>query len=92
MLFSNKKGVLLDMFCMWLVRNEIANLLSIPCRERDGYRVTYDTSTYWLINCPNGLTLKFKKDVGVCEGFLYIKHHESCDVRGQECNWSKYEK
>ena len=43
--FSNEKGMLLDMFCMWLVRNGIANLLSIPCLERDGYQVTYDTNT-----------------------------------------------
>ena len=43
--FSNKKGMLLDMFCMWLVRNGIANLLSIPYLERDGYQVSYDTKT-----------------------------------------------
>ncbi len=70
--FLNKKGMLLDTFCMWLVRNGIANLLSIPCLECNRYQVTYDTNTCWLVNCLNGLTLKFKKDVGICEGFHYI--------------------
>ncbi len=31
--FSNEKGILLDMFSMWLVQNDIANLLSVPCLE-----------------------------------------------------------
>jgi len=84
--FSNEKGMLLDMFCMWLVQHGIANLLSIPCLERDGYQVSYDTKTCWLVKCPNGLTLKFKKDVGVCEGFPYIdlenlEEHVTSDSR-----------
>ncbi len=29
-IFSNEKGVLLDMFSMWLVQNGITNLLSVP--------------------------------------------------------------
>ena len=63
---------MLDMFYMWLVQNGIANLLSIPCLERDGFRVSYDTNTCWLVHCPDGMILKFKKDTGVCEGFPYI--------------------
>ncbi len=35
-IFSKEKGVLLDMFSMWLVRNGIANLLSVPCLEQEG--------------------------------------------------------
>ncbi len=35
-IFSKEKGMLLDMFSMWLVRNDIANLLSIPCLEQEG--------------------------------------------------------
>ena len=72
MVFLNEKDMLLDMFCMWLVRNGIANLLSIPCLEHDRYQVTYDTNMCWIVKCPNDLTLKFKKDVGACEGFPYI--------------------
>ena len=48
--FLNEKGMLLDMFCMWLVRNGLANLLSIPCLEHDRYQVTYDTNTCWQVN------------------------------------------
>ncbi len=40
--FSNEQGFLLDMFNMWLVKNGIANLLSLKCREHDGFRVTCD--------------------------------------------------
>ncbi len=35
-IFSKEKGVLLDMFSMWLVRNGIANLLFVPCLEQEG--------------------------------------------------------
>ncbi len=43
--FSNKKGILLGMICMWIIRNGITNLLSILNLERDGYNVIYDTNT-----------------------------------------------
>ena len=33
--FSDEKGVYLDLFKMWLVKNGIANLLSLPRLERD---------------------------------------------------------
>ncbi len=70
--YFNKKGMLLNMFHMWLVRYGVASLLSIPCLECDWIGVAYDTNTCWLVDGPNGLTLKFKKDVGICEGFPYI--------------------
>ena len=84
--YSNEKGMLLDMFCMRLVMNGIANLIYIPCLERDNYQVTYSTNTCWLVKCPNSLTLKFKKNVGICEGFPYIdlenlKEHVVSDGR-----------
>ncbi len=46
--------------------------------------MTYGTITYWLVKCPNDLTLKFKKDVSVCEEFPYIdiknlKEHVTSD-------------
>ncbi len=76
-IFSKEKGVLLDMFSMWLVRNGIANLLSVPCLEREGCEITYGTNTSWIINCPNGIKLKFKKDTCVCEGFSICEFGKS---------------
>ena len=63
---------------MWLVRNGIVNLLSLPKLESEGYRVTYDTVTDWKIHVPDrphlthGTTLVLKRGSGVCKGFLYL--------------------
>ncbi len=78
-IFSKEKGMLLDMFSMWLVRNGIANLLSVPCLEREGCEITYGTNTSWIMNCPNGIKLKFKKGTGICEVFLYSINNSSDD-------------
>ena len=59
-------------FHFWLVRNGIANLLSLPWLEANGYRVTYDTLTCWKIHCPDGTVLTLKKDTGLCQGFPYL--------------------
>ena len=69
---SNEKGWFKDLFHMWLVRNGIANLLSLPRLEGDGFRITYDMCTHWEIHCPDGNDFIFKKYVGVCKGFLYL--------------------
>ena len=76
--FSNEQGVLLDMFNMWLVKNGIANLLSVNCLERDGFRVTSDSLGDWLVTSPDSGVLKFKSDTGVCEGFPYCTGLNSC--------------
>ncbi len=70
--FSTEKGILLDMFSMWLVKNGIVNFLSVLCLEREGCQITYGTNTLWVVSFPNGLKLKFKKDTGICEGFSYV--------------------
>ena len=57
---SNEKGCVLDMFCIWLVRSSIANLLSLPTLERDGYVCPYNTNSLWIVECPDGTVLKFK--------------------------------
>ena len=54
---------------MWLVRNGIATLLSLPRIEEVKFSVSYDTWTHWDIHCPNGTVFILKKDVGVCKGF-----------------------
>ena len=60
------------MFCMWLVRSGIANLLSLPTLEQDGYVCLYHTNSPWIVKCPDGTILKFKRDCGLCGGFPYI--------------------
>jgi hypothetical protein len=69
---SNEKGCVLDMFCMWLVHSGIANLRSLPTLEKDGYVYTYQTNLPWIVECPDGTILKFKRDQGLCKGFPYI--------------------
>ena len=45
---------------MWLVKNGIANLLSLKCLECDGFGVNYDLYGEWLVTCPDGGVLMFK--------------------------------
>ena len=49
---SNIKGLLLGIFDMWINTNEIANLLSVPKLEDDGFCVTYDTQGKWTLHTP----------------------------------------
>ena len=50
---SNTKG-LFGVFEMWLNRGRIANLLSIPQLEEDGFKVRYDTDGDWIVTSPSG--------------------------------------
>ena len=70
--YSDEKGDVLHLFNTWLVRTGIANLLSLPSLERDGFVVSYNTKTSWMVECPDGTVLKFLKDTGVCAGFPYL--------------------
>ena len=60
------------MFCMWLVRRSIVNLLSLLTLERHGYMCQYHTNSAWIVECPDGTILKFKHNKGLCKGFLFI--------------------
>ena len=60
------------MFCVWLVRSGIANLLSLSTLEQDGYVCSYHTNSPWIVEYPDGSVLKFKWDRGLCKGFLFI--------------------
>ena len=73
--YADEKGNLLGMFDCWLVRNGIANILSIPQLERDGFVVEY-VKQVWTITCPNGTRLVLKRDMGLCEGFPYLDIRE----------------
>ena len=72
--FSDKKGWYKGLFHMWLVCNGIVNLMSLPQLESEGYCITYDKLTNWVIHVPDGplcnlLTkLVLKRGVGVCKG------------------------
>ena len=76
--FSDDKGWYKGLFHIWLVRKGIANLLFIPQLELEGYCITYDTLTNWVIHVPDGplrtlrTELVLKCGVGVCKGFLYL--------------------
>ena len=72
--YAHEKGWIVDhkgedLFWMWLVRNGIGNLLSLPWLKKNGFIVTYDSRTCWKIHCPDGTVLTLKEDTGLCEGF-----------------------
>jgi hypothetical protein len=71
--FATKKGWYHDLFKLWLVRNGIANLLSLPQLEADGFTVSYHTGGNWIITTPHGKEITFhREENGMCRGFLYI--------------------
>ena len=57
---------------MWLNEGGIANLLSIPQLEKDGFRVTSDTHGEWIIHSPQGEKFHFKRDTGALENIPCI--------------------
>ena len=61
---------------MWLNENGIANLISIPKLEADGYVVRTDTKGEWQVVTPKGETIPFNHDKGMCVGVLYIDLQE----------------
>ena len=61
--YSNQKGYLGDLD-MWLNGGGIANLISIPQLERDGYTVTYTTNKSWVVYTPDGKPITFGRDKG----------------------------
>ena len=60
----------------WLNDQGIANLLSIPQIEKDGYVIDYNTYRDWVVTTPEGKTILFHKYFGMCEGTTCL------DVRG----------
>jgi hypothetical protein len=71
--FTTKKGLYFELFNLWLVRNGIANLLSLPQLEADGFTVSYHTSGNWIITTPRGKDITFlQEENGVCCRFPYI--------------------
>ena len=64
---SNEKGFY-GLWNFWLNEQCIANLLSIPQLEKDGYTIDYNIKRDWFVTTPEGNCLLFKKDTGMCEG------------------------
>ena len=64
---SGEKGDLLNLFNVWLMKTGIANLPPLPSLERDGFIVSYNMMTAWMVQCPDGTILQFHKDTGECE-------------------------
>ena len=62
----------LGIFEMWVNEGGIANLLSIPQLEKDGFRVTSDTKGEWIVYSPRGEKLVFKRDTGSLKNMPYI--------------------
>ena len=50
---TSTKGEL-GMFDMWVNDNGIANLISVPQLEKDGFHATTDTLAEWLVYTPQG--------------------------------------
>ena len=58
---------------VWLNENGIDNLISIPNLEVDGYVVRTGTKGEWQVVTPDGETIPFKRDKGMCVGMPYIE-------------------
>ena len=56
----------------WVNETGIANLLSVPQLEKDGYQLEYNTTTGWLVHTPAGNTIRFEMDKGMCGGMPFI--------------------
>jgi hypothetical protein len=55
------------------VRNSIANLLSLPQLEADGFTVSCNTRGNWIVTTFHGNEITFhREEDGLCHGFPYI--------------------
>eukprot|EP00804_Cyclotella_cryptica_P019912 CCRYP_007825-RA/>CCRYP_007825-RA protein AED:0.78 eAED:0.12 QI:0/-1/0/1/-1/1/1/0/255 len=56
----------------WYNKGGITNLISAPQLESDGYILEYATTLGWLVHGPDGKTMIFKRDSGLCGGMPYV--------------------
>ena len=52
----------------WLNGQGITNIISIPLLDKDEYVIDYKTNRDWVVTTPEGKTISFQKDVGMCKG------------------------
>ena len=57
---------------VWLNEQGVANLISIPMLEADGYSVSTDINGEWKVVTPRGDTIPFKQDKGLTVGMPYF--------------------
>jgi hypothetical protein len=79
--FATKKGWYQNLFHLWLVRNGIANHLSLPQLEEDGFTVNYQTGGKWIVSTPHGEEIIFHRETnGICRDFPYLDMHSMAAV------------
>ncbi len=79
--FATKKGWYCNLFDLWLVRNGIANLLSLPKLEAERFTVSYHTGGNWIISTPHGEEITFhREEDGMYCGFPYINMQSKAAV------------
>ena len=67
---------------MWLNKQGIRNLFSVPWLEKERYRVVYDTLKESVVIAPDGTKIKFKWDPGICNHMPYITYTNPSYVVG----------
>ena len=61
---------------MWVNENGTANLLSVPQLEKDGFRVTTNNLTEWVMYTPQDEKIVSSQYTGICNMMLYINVHQ----------------
>ena len=59
-------------FQVWYNKHGMANLLSVPMLEEDGYKISAHTDGDWIVKSPKGKKIIFKRDTGMTRGMPYI--------------------
>jgi hypothetical protein len=79
--FAMEKGWYQNLFHLWLVRNGIANLLSLLQLEEDGSTISYLTSGKWIVITPHGEGIIFHHEInGIFCSFPYLDMHSTSTV------------
>ena len=69
---SSTQKVYYGKFHMWVNKNGMANLISIPCLEQEGYHIKYYSDDQWVVKTPQGVIIPFKRDTWVTRVMPYI--------------------
>jgi hypothetical protein len=74
------------------MHNGIANLLSLPQLEADGFTVSYHTGGNWIITTPHGEEITFhREEDGMCRGSPYIDMQSKAAVAMIQTVCQRYE-
>ena len=74
---TNKKGKFGELD-VWYNPVGIANILSLPLLEKNGYKMQYQTDGEWEVYAPGkDRPITFKQDTGMCDGMPYIDLRDS---------------